>query len=128
MKRRLAAKTGRTAAMQRDACEGRWRFPKAAARLVAAVVLAGTLAAGGAQAQDKPPDDSITAQVRTALHADARLARMEIKVETTAGVVSLTGFVRTLEDISQAEGVARGVSGVSAVRNHLRIANRPSQA
>ena len=44
------------------------------------------------------------------------------------GVVNLTGFVRTLEDIARAGAVAKQVSGVSAVRNGLRVADRPSRA
>jgi osmotically-inducible protein OsmY len=47
---------------------------------------------------------------------------------TLDGVVRLTGFVRTLDDIARAGAVAKRVSGVSAVRNGLRVANRPSQA
>ena len=101
-----------------------------AARVVAAVVLAGTLAAGCAQAQERPgsPDASITSQVERVIARDPALAAMDIKVETQAGVVSLFGFVRSLDDVARVEGIARAVSGVTAVRNHLRVANRPSQA
>ena len=37
-------------------------------------------------------------------------------------------IVRTLEDIARAGAVAKRVSGVSAVRNDLRVADRPSRA
>lgn len=95
-----------------------------------AAIFVGVLAAGGLEAQERPaaPDAAITAQVQTVMKRDPRLGTMDIEVATRAGVVSLSGFVRSLEDISKAEGVARGVRGVSDVRNHLRIANRPSQA
>jgi osmotically-inducible protein OsmY len=53
---------------------------------------------------------------------------MDIQVETQSGVVSLTGFVRSLDDIVKAGELARAVSGVSAVRNSLRVADRPSRA
>ena len=59
---------------------------------------------------------------------EAALGGMDIKVETQAGVVSLFGFVRSLDDVARVEGIARAVSGVTAIRNHLRVANRPSQA
>ena len=83
-----------------------------------------------AKAQTKPasPDASITKRVENALHGDRGLRSMQIHVETQDGVVNLSGFVRSLDDIDKAGEIARGVSGVSAVRNGLRVANRPSQA
>jgi osmotically-inducible protein OsmY len=42
--------------------------------------------------------------------------------------VNLSGFVRSLDDVAKAAELARGVRGVSAVRNGLRVANRPSRA
>jgi osmotically-inducible protein OsmY len=95
-----------------------------------ALLLAGMLALGGALAQDKPasPDASITTRVEGALAGDPFLKGMHIRVETQSGVVSLSGFVRSLDDILKAGDLARGVSGVSAVRNGLRVQNRPSRA
>ena len=85
---------------------------------------------GSAKAQTKPasPDASITKRVESALHSDRGLRTMQIHVETQDGVVNLSGFVRSLDDIDKAGEIARGVSGVSAVRNGLRVANRPSRA
>jgi osmotically-inducible protein OsmY len=96
-----------------------------------AVVLAvGTFAAGFSQAQDPVPseDVSITRRVETAIAKDPFLRSMEIHVETQDGVVNLSGFVRSLQDIEKAGDLARAVRGVSAVRNTLRVANRPSRA
>lgn len=97
---------------------------------MAVLLVAGTFAAGSAKAQLKPAsvDASITTRVETALAHDPFLRSMNIKVETQDGVVSLTGFVRSVDDIAKAGGLARGVSGVSAVRNGLRVADRPSRA
>src|ERR1051326_5113970 len=96
---------------------------------------AGGAAAGAAapgQVQDAteatPADAAITQRVENALAKDPFLRSQEIYVETQDGVVNLTGFVRSLDGIARAEELARGVRGVSAVRNGLRVANRPSQA
>jgi osmotically-inducible protein OsmY len=106
------------------------RLPELAAWVMAGLLVAGTFAAGSAQAQASPAatDASITAQVQGALSKDPVLGAMDIKVQTQHGVVSLSGFVRTIEDIAKAGEVARGVSGVSGVRNDLRVANQPSRA
>jgi osmotically-inducible protein OsmY len=98
--------------------------------IVGLLLLLGALAGNRVQAQDKDAsaDASITRQVERALAEDRALGSMDIKVETQNAVVSLTGFVRSLEDITKAGGLAKAVRGVSAVRNGLRVANRPSQA
>src|ERR1041385_6426634 len=75
-----------------------------------------------------PADAAITQRVENALAKDPFLRSQEIYFETQNGVVNLTGFVRSLDGIARAEELARGVRGVSAVRNGLRVANRPSQA
>ena len=93
------------------------------------VLAAAAFGAGALHAQDKGgrSDASITRQVEDGLARDAALRGMAIHVETLDGVVNLTGFVRTLEDIARAGAVAKRVSGVSAVRNGLRVADRPSR-
>jgi osmotically-inducible protein OsmY len=100
---------------------------------MAILVLAAAAAAVGAgalHAQEKGggSDASITRQVEDGLARDAVLRGMAIYVETLDGVVNLRGFVRTLEDIARAGAVAKRVSGVSAIRNGLRVAARPSRA
>jgi hypothetical protein len=94
------------------------------------VLAAAAFGAGALRAQEKAggSDASITRQVEEGLARDAALRGMKIRVETLDGVVNLTGFVRTLDDIARAGAVAKRVSGVSAVRNDLRVADRPSRA
>jgi osmotically-inducible protein OsmY len=84
----------------------------------------------GALAQDKPasPDAAITASVRNAFANDRTFRSMDIHVETQDAVVSLSGYVRSVEDIARAGDLAREVNGVAAVRNGLRVSNRPSRA
>ena len=67
-------------------------------------------------------DDSvITTKVKTAIFNDASLKVNEINVETFKGTVQLSGFVRSQADIDQAVRVARGVAGVKAVKNDMRL-------
>lgn len=92
--------------------------------------LAGTLFAGTAQAQAGPVsvDMAITARVRGAFAKDRELASRDITVQTQGAVVSLRGFVRSVEDIARADALVRGVHGVSGIKNELRVANQPSRA
>ncbi|HEV2055787.1 MAG TPA: BON domain-containing protein [Methylomirabilota bacterium] len=67
-------------------------------------------------------DDSvITAKVKTAIFNDSSLKVNEINVETFKGSVQLSGFVRSQADIDRAVQVARGVAGVTSVKNDMRI-------
>jgi osmotically-inducible protein OsmY len=101
-----------------------------AAWLLAALLVAATLAASRSQAQDKREiaDSTITQRVQRAIAQDRILANLHIEVRTRDGMVNLSGFVRTLEDIVRAGELARAVSGVAGVTNGLRVANQPSRA
>ena len=67
-------------------------------------------------------DDSvITTKVKTAIFNDSELKVNEINVETFKGVVQLSGFVRSQENIDKAVQVARAVAGVKSVKNDMRI-------
>jgi osmotically-inducible protein OsmY len=101
-------------------------------RLVHAWVLVAMLVAcGAASAQEKDPgfeDALITQRVGSALEADPVLKNMHIAVETRDGVVHLTGFVDSMAQVDRAAALARRIEGVSAVRNAIRVTNRPSRA
>lgn len=92
--------------------------------------LAGTLIAGSAQAQAEPvsADMAITARVHGAFAKARDLGSRDITVQTQGAVVSLRGFVRSVEDIARADALVRGVHGVSGIKNELRVANQPSRA
>lgn len=99
------------------------------------IALLAALAAPAASAQDKAQpkgagfDDAvITHLVTHAFDNDALLREMHISVETRERVVHLSGFVDSMAQMDRAEALARGVEGVSAVRNALRVADRPSRA
>lgn len=70
-------------------------------------------------------DATVTARVKTALRNDPMLDATAINVETYDGVVQLSGFVGAPADRPRAAEVARGVSGVKAVDNALRLNGNP---
>jgi osmotically-inducible protein OsmY len=49
------------------------------------------------------------------------LSSAEINVETFKGIVQLSGFVNSKANIHKAVTVARGVSGVTSVKNDMRL-------
>ena len=66
-------------------------------------------------------DVAITAGVQAALLGDASLKASEIFVDTDQGVVRLSGFVGSADDVAAAAAAARTVKGVRSVRNELRL-------
>jgi OmpA-OmpF porin, OOP family len=66
-------------------------------------------------------DTAITAKVKAAILDDASLNASDINVETLNGRVQLSGFVDSSAGIAQAESVAKGVDGVTSVKNDLRL-------
>lgn len=74
-----------------------------------------------AKAAAQIDDATVTAKVKSALIAEPGLKALEIRVETNAGVVTLTGNVATPELMSRATQVAQGVEGVKSVNNSLVV-------
>lgn len=66
-------------------------------------------------------DTTITASVKAAILNEASLKVNEINVETFKGTVQLSGFVRSEDNIATAVRLARGVNGVIAVKNDMRL-------
>ncbi len=70
-------------------------------------------------------DDSvITTKVKAAFVADSKLSAYSTGVETYNGVVQLSGFVNSQEDIDLSTKVAAAVPGVKAVHNNLLVKPR----
>ena len=69
-------------------------------------------------------DTVITAKVKAVIFEDATLKSSEINVETFKGVVQLSGFVNSREDIDRAVTLTRDVKGVTGVRNDMRLKGR----
>jgi osmotically-inducible protein OsmY len=107
------------------------KLPRALAlSLVAALAAAqlsgcSTSASGGSsrttgQAAD---DAALTAKVKAKIAAEAGLKdAAKIDVTTNRGVVQLSGFVESLDELKRAAEAARKVEGVQQVRNDLIIA------
>jgi hyperosmotically inducible protein len=66
-------------------------------------------------------DTGISASVKAALLDDANLKANEIDVDTDQGVVRLSGFVSSADEVAAAAAAARTVRGVRSVRNELRL-------
>src|SRR5690349_2877363 len=67
-------------------------------------------------------DDSvITAKVKSAFVEDKEVSALKFGVETTKGVVQLSGFVSDAHVSWKAAQLARNVKGVKSVRNDLAV-------
>jgi hyperosmotically inducible protein len=67
-------------------------------------------------------DTAITAKIKAAILAEPGLKVMQIDVETTNGVVMLTGTVDSRSDRDKAGLIAAGTDGVKDVENQLTVA------
>ena len=66
-------------------------------------------------------DTTLTAKVKTAIFEQPSLKSAEINVETFKGVVQLSGFVSSQDNVNTAMNTARSVKGVSSVKNDMRV-------
>src|SRR6476660_1379875 len=66
-------------------------------------------------------DSAITTKVKAAILGEPGLKVSEINVETFKGVVQLSGFVSTRNDIDSAMKLARNVDGVKSVKNGMQL-------
>jgi osmotically-inducible protein OsmY len=66
-------------------------------------------------------DTVITTKVKAAILDEPTLKSAEINVETFKGIVQLSGFVRSRDDINKAVVVAENVHGVKSVKNDMRL-------
>jgi hyperosmotically inducible protein len=95
---------------------------KTLASLVAMLVLVPLLfAACGKTLGETIDDATITTRVKTALLNDAQVAGLKIDVDTTLGVVTMSGVVRSRSEEQRAIQLARGVPGVKDVRSTLQV-------
>jgi osmotically-inducible protein OsmY len=91
-------------------------------RLILAVVLAGFVtAACGKTVGETIDDTTITTRVKTAMLNDPSVGGLRIDVDTFKGVVTLSGRVKSQAEHDQAISLARGVSGVTEVKDALQV-------
>jgi hyperosmotically inducible periplasmic protein len=88
----------------------------------------GTSSSGGtngsttSEIKQESTDSWLTTKVKSALAADVGLKTLTgISVTTDGSIVTLKGAVDTAANKSRAEQVARGVDGVSSVKNELTV-------
>lgn len=73
-------------------------------------------------------DATVTAKVKADLIKDDTVKSSDIQVETTAGVVQLSGFVGSDAVRLRAEQLAQSIEGVKSVRNDLAVQSAPQSA
>ena len=67
-------------------------------------------------------DDSwITSKVKSEMIANKSVKARDISVNTTKGVVTLSGTAATWDESNKAAEIAHGVKGVTSVENDIRI-------
>lgn len=66
-------------------------------------------------------DSGITTLVKSRFFEDKDVAGSSISVETLKGTVMLSGFAKSALERNKAETIARGVKGVTSVRNEIAI-------
>ena len=68
-------------------------------------------------------DSVITTKIKAELAEQKLSSLVHIKVDTDKkGAVSLRGTAKSQEAIDQTVSIARGVEGVTSVKNHIKIA------
>jgi osmotically-inducible protein OsmY len=86
------------------------------------------VAVGNGQSAGAYIDDAlITTKVKAAIAADDKLSAFAINVETLKGVVQLSGFVDTHDEITRAAEVARKVEGVKSVTTNIQLKDEKSK-
>jgi len=66
-------------------------------------------------------DATITARIKARFVENQQVDASSISVETLNGTVMLSGFAKNATERTTAEGIARDVSGVKAVKNEIAV-------
>jgi hyperosmotically inducible protein len=78
-------------------------------------------AACGKSVGETIDDATITTRVKTALLNDPDVAGLKIDVDTTVGVVTLSGVVKSKDEEVKAMAIARRIDGVKDVKSTLQV-------
>jgi osmotically-inducible protein OsmY len=101
------------------------RLANRSVTFILAILLASLLGCAGTSKQEGTgeylDDTVITTKVKAAIFNEPSLKSAQINVETFKGTVQLSGFVSSRADINKAVEVARGVKGVTSVKNDMRL-------
>lgn len=66
-------------------------------------------------------DTATTSEIKAKLLADDVVPSRKVKVETTDGVVQLSGTVDSQAQSERAESIAKAIDGVKSVKNDLKV-------
>lgn len=66
-------------------------------------------------------DTATTSEIKAKLLADDIVPSRNVKVETTNGVVQLSGTVKSQAQSERAESIAKAIDGVKSVKNDLAV-------
>jgi hyperosmotically inducible protein len=80
-----------------------------------------TLKSGTATIGNKIDDSIVTTRVKSALLADPATKSFNIGVVTRKGMVQLSGFADSQEQIDRAIDITRGVQGTAGVQNEMSL-------
>lgn len=69
-------------------------------------------------------DATITSKLRAEFARDKALSAANVRVETSKGVVRLSGEAKTKADADKAASLARAAGGVSRVENNIRVTGK----
>jgi hyperosmotically inducible periplasmic protein len=98
------------------------RFRKAPAWMIALLVILPLLVSACGKTVGETIDDAtITTRVKTALLNDPQVAALKIDVDTTKGIVTMSGIVRSRDEEQRAIQIARGMPGVQDVKSTLQL-------
>ena len=94
--------------------------------LTMTLALAPMAACGGGGPAPKPvsatlDDATITTRVKTALLNDPNVGAQQIDVNAEAGVVTLSGVVKSQPEVDRAVELARKIGGVKDVKTTLEV-------
>lgn len=66
-------------------------------------------------------DAATTSEIKAKLLADSTISSLNIKVETSDGVVQLSGQVDSQQQAQRAENIVKTVNGVKSVKNDISV-------
>ena len=89
--------------------------------LAALVVLPLLVSACGKTVGETIDDATITTRVKTALLNDPQVAGLKIDVDTTKGIVTMSGIVKSPAEAERAVQLARQTDGVRDVKSTLQV-------
>ena len=105
---------------------------KLAAALVAAGLVLAPVAGHAADmtggklemAKEVIDDATVSTKLRADLARDKTTSAMNIKIETTKGVVRLSGEAKSKAEADKAGLIAKGAAGVARVENNIRVTGK----